>query len=473
MMWFISKRNTMSILGHRRAHFLTLFAKKPAKWAFLAFLIVFGVFACFKTTQAVEGNPLTYNEVWTYAEDGSLILNFTAKKDFTTDWGDGTWGSVLQNPFYLGGVYPYGKFRAYSTDFQAISGYTKVLLGTLELFTHMDDNDLYYDTEYFYQDQNYTAYFLNPDPQWKPYAGGGYKTIADLLDYTNTADGSVRNLNNEVNLDAESVLTLYELDEGVVYEFNVPFSEPPSDDITISDPVSGSTKSSAFTMTADFKNATGYNQIMFIFENWDASSTCPDYGTAEWTTEYPLYFNYQSAPYFSPTISTTTASTTIYVDELVAGNYNCNKCYFIDGGGAMSEPFCHDYTLTISQYNSATGTPSHYTQIDEWAGFYSENSDKWATSTELFNSLAVVIDPVMVWIGNLSLSFSSLFDASTTANKGQEYGEAIPVLRGYLVLIDGFFGGAPISGVFFFYILISLLVIVFKLITGLIHLIKP
>jgi hypothetical protein len=473
MMWFISKLNIKLILGHRRARFLTLFGKKPAKWAFLAFFAVFGVFACLKTTQAVEGNPLTYNEVWTYAEDGSLILNFTAKKDFTIDWGDGTWGSVLQNPYYLGGIYPYGKFRAYSPDFIVIGGHQKVFLGTLALFQHMDDNDLYYDTENFLQDQNYTAYFLNISPLWQPYETGGFDTIADLLDYTDQNDGSVRNIGNEVNLDAESILTLSELDGGTWYEHDVAFSEPPSDDITISDPVSGSTKSSAFTMTADFTNADGYNQIMFIFENWDATSTCPDYGTQEWTDEYPLYFNYQSAPYFSPTISTTTASTTIFVDELIAGEYNCNKCYFIDGAGAMSDAFCHDYTLTISEYISATGTPSHYTQIDEWAGFYSENSDKWATSTELFNSLAVVIDPVMVWIGNLSLSFSSLFDASTTANKGQEYGEAIPVLRGYLVLIDGFFGGVPISGVFFFYILISLLVIVFKLITGLIHLIKP
>lgn len=250
---------------------------------------------------------------------------------------------------------------------------------------------------------------------------------------------------------------------------------PPPDPVNIVSPVSGSTVNTEFTMTATYSGASGYDRLMILFEDWDASSTCPTSTDPTYDYEYQNYFNYQSFPYFSPQFSTSSGTTTIAVADLTAHTFKCVRCYFInETSGATSLPQCPQYTLTVGTTIPPSGQPpSYYFPIQSWPAYYASSTDKWATSTALFSSWADTLQPMTLWIGNLALSFKEMFNASTSEAAGRQYGEAIPTARGYLSIVNNFFAGLPVGEIYIFYLLTALVVIVFKMISAIIHLIKP
>jgi hypothetical protein len=250
---------------------------------------------------------------------------------------------------------------------------------------------------------------------------------------------------------------------------------PPPDPVNIVSPASGSTVDAEFTMTATYSGASGYDRLMVLFEDWDASSTCPTSTDPTYDYEYANYFNYQSFPYFSPQFSTSSGTTTIAVADLTAHTFKCVRCYFInETSGAISLPQCPQYTLTVGTTISPSGyPPSAYFPIQSWPAYYASSTDKWATSTALFSSWADTLQPMTLWIGNLALSFKEMFNASTSEAAGRQYGEAIPTARGYLSIVNNFFAGLPVGEIYVFYLLTALVVIVFKMISAIIHLIKP
>lgn len=239
----------------------------------------------------------------------------------------------------------------------------------------------------------------------------------------------------------------------------------PPNYITITYPESGSSTSTAFTMNLEYENAELYNKIMILFEDWDASSTCPIYGDENYWDEYNAYFNYQSFPYYSPVLATSTGMTIIAVSGLAQGNYICSRCYFInENTGAISDEQCEGYTLTISAYIPPEGIPSYEISLPLWADYYAEHNDKWTTSTEFFNSVAGFFEPILRWGGNTILSFKNYFNPQIALERGTELGNAIPTLRGYVESIDDFFGSLPVSYMLLFYLISQMIVLVFKVV---------
>lgn len=251
---------------------------------------------------------------------------------------------------------------------------------------------------------------------------------------------------------------------------------PPFPYLTIDSPASGITKATAFTMEITYEaTTTEYNQLMIIFEDWDASSTCPVYGTSQWETEYPLYFNYQSLPYFSPIFSIGTAgTTTISISDLVSGDYRCVRCYFINGAkDIISSEKCKAFTIEILTYIPPPDIPDLYLPFQNWSDYYASNSERFTTSTPLFENWADTFEPLINWIGSTILSFQIYFDVDVAAAKGVEMGNAIATARGYVESIDDFFGGLPLSAVFIFYLITAIVVIVYRLVRGLLTIIVP
>jgi len=251
-------------------------------------------------------------------------------------------------------------------------------------------------------------------------------------------------------------------------------AEPVLPSLDITSPADDSILSEAFDIIGTYSNATSTWKTMIIFEDWDASSTCPVYGTEQYETERWLYFNYQSLPYFSSAFATSTGTTTIAVSDLPAGNYRCIRCYFInESTGQISDEVCTGYNLVVNVSIPFEEMPEYTYPFADWSAYYSSSTDKWATSTALFSSLANAVAPLINWVGNLSVSFHSILSTTTASAYGTQFGNAIPILRGYLVVVNNFFGGLPVAEIFLFYIIVAVLVLIYKLIHSFITLIKP
>jgi len=429
---------------------LILIRKLP-KWTIallIALILFFGWFVF-----AITGDPLTMNEVITYEADGLFIFQFTAEKSFEVEW-ELVSGRCQQKP-----VSGYQKFYFYVADF--LGTYKTGFFINKNHLTIFKDAGNCAQTEYYTAGLNYTAYLVD-----------GNNLIIPTDDVATIKADRLRDNDEEPNIDEESNFTLAAEDGGTQWTRNFYLTFPPT--INIVSPTDGSELTTFFNMTIFYSFAGSFERLMIIFENWDEASTCPINGSAEWETEYPLYFNYQSFPYFSPVFSTSTGTTTISVSDLAPQNFKCVRCYMIlESTGEISDELCPEYNINVLTYIPPENLPSYYFPISDWADYYATHTDRWATSTELFTNWAAAVEPMMIWIGNLIISFQDIFNASSSAARGAEYGNAIPVARGYLATIDNFFGGLPISTTFLFYLITALVVIIFKLISSVINLIKP
>jgi hypothetical protein len=245
----------------------------------------------------------------------------------------------------------------------------------------------------------------------------------------------------------------------------------PSFDIT--SPADDSILSEEFDIIGTYSNATSTWKTMIIFEDWDASSTCPVYGTEQYETERWLYFNYQSLPYFSSAFATSTGTTTIAVSDLPAGNYRCIRCYFInEDTGQISDEVCTDYNLIVNVSIPFEPLPKFNYNSANWEDFYASSTDTWGTSTALFSGLAHSVAPLLNWVGNMSITINTMFATTSGGAYGTMFGAIIPTARGYLPIFDDFFN-LPISDIFYFFIKVWLVLIAYKMLVRVFTMLKP
>ena len=107
-----------------------------------------------------------------------------------------------------------------------------------------------------------------------------------------------------------------------------------------------------------------------------------------------------------------------------------------------------------------------------WTDYYSSISEKFATSTNLFNNITGSFTPIINKMGAFMLYIDEYFDISGATFKGSELGLAIPKARGYLETIDDFIS-LPLSGFIVFFLLTMAVVVCYKVILVIIKLLKP
>lgn len=134
----------------------------------------------------------------------------------------------------------------------------------------------------------------------------------------------------------------------------------------------------------------------------------------------------------------------------------------------MSAELCQGYGIIIPNTLPPAGIPTFYTG-QNWATFYSAHTEKWATSTELFASLAGKAAPILSWVGNFTADFKNLFNNASSSAMGTQLGQAVPTARGYLTIINSWFGYLPVSEIFIFYLLSALILIVLKIVLMIWH----
>lgn len=230
----------------------------------------------------------------------------------------------------------------------------------------------------------------------------------------------------------------------------------------------------AFDLEGNFDlKGEDWERIMVIFEQWHASSTCPEYASEDWETEYSNgWFISQSMPFFDVLTSTTTGNFSILVDDLRTGTQNCTRCYFINEvEGTISTEKCQGYSLVITA-DISPETAEFYYPFLSWQNYYTTSSEEFATSTPLFENMANALTPIINKMGDFILYAKDYFDSTEAMAKGNELGQAIPKARGYLEMIDDFIG-LPLSSFVIFYFLTMAVVISYKVILTIIKLLKP
>lgn len=174
--------------------------------------------------------------------------------------------------------------------------------------------------------------------------------------------------------------------------------------------------------------------------------------------------------YFSK-IQIYNANNTFWIDDFIVGNiaepfsscggglylqfcYNAEDCAV--AGGYWRNNFCYEESENVSDFES----------------YYAEHSN-FDTPTIFLSSLVSVSTPVIDTIGNFLTTFEKNFVIASATEKGYLFGSAIPQARGYLDIINDFFGGLPIGELLMFFIVVILLVAVVRLVSKLINIIKP
>jgi len=268
----------------------------------------------------------------------------------------------------------------------------------------------------------------------------------------------------------------YTIASGGTAYFDSFWTEPEDSTVEITYPPSETATSTIFTLEGNYNLlAEEWSRLMVIFERWESSSTCPDYGSEEWEDEYNQgWFLYQSMPFFSESFIDPTGQFSIEVNDLRTGNYNCVRCYFINEiDSTLSTEKCPNYSLEVTADISDYQWPEYQFPFESWSGYFDDHSEKFPTSTELFESVANAIAPITDRIGDIILYVKSYFDPDQAVAKGTELGQSIPKALGYLSQFDDFTGGLPVASIFIFYVLVLAIIIAYKVILQIIKLIKP
>jgi len=397
--------------------------------------------------------PLTTGEVFTYEQDGLFIFKFTALTSFSVEWKEES--GVCQQELIVG-IAP---FYSVAIDFS----------GTFKIAEFLEKRNIGFFAETgscilietYTAGKTYTAYLVDYNNKFS--AGNSIETIKE---------NSLRDKNKEPDIDEESIFILAELYNEIQYTDNFYLTFQPEIDIIY--PLDESEIIGTFEMEIDFWRAENFDRLMIIFEDWDIGSSCPLKSDPNYQAEKDVYFNNESLPYFSNFLATSSGTTTIKIDNLEIGNYNCNRCHFVnETTGLISENLCRGYRLDVLTYIPPVDVPDYYLPISEWSDYYTEHSERYPTSTPIFTSMAETFTPLITWVGNTILFFNNYFDPEIAGNRGEEIGNAVRKARGYLESIDDFFGGLPISTIFIFYLITTILVIVYRLVRGILTIIIP
>ena len=136
--------------------------------------------------------------------------------------------------------------------------------------------------------------------------------------------------------------------------------------------------------------------------------------------------------------------------------YCDNETACLDYGGYWYNDFCYEAQLDILDFNT----------------YYQEHSD-FDTPTSFVVSLAGFVAPFLQTAGNFLETFKNNFVITQATEKGYLLGSAISQARGYLDIINDFFGGLPVADMLLLFIIVIVLISVSRLVIKLIHIVKP
>ena len=166
----------------------------------------------------------------------------------------------------------------------------------------------------------------------------------------------------------------------------------------------------------------------------------------------------------------------IRVAGVPAGEYEIFFAFmdYSDPENVYIPPLSIPITIVVgspSEFEPGETPPPIFNILDP-ASYYTANSN-YASSTLLFDNLSGAIKPVVLKIGDYLTFFGSKFDPDTAKETGEAMAGGVLIVRAYADNLNTFFGDLPISQALFFYLLLLVVVAVFRIVKNLINLIKP
>lgn len=394
---------------------------------------------------------------------------------------DGSWGVINSggnNGRYLtyDSSFPIsGSSFSFSFDYKFVSsnGYFNLFnFKDLEEYSELREryNEIHYNT--YAQGEWHTIRF---DFTWDVglVAYTSFDTyVDDVLAFSDSEENN--GYPSEIFMFRFEILGLYQAGSSLALDnFKMYMPPLPPASINIVSPLAGTELTEDFNIIGNYDlKGEDWDRVVIFFEEWNVLSTCPVFGTEEWWEEFYLgWLHFSSISYFSEDIILSeTGDFLIPIQGLTDGNYNCNKCKFFNTELELfSTEKCQGYNLIYGDIIVPDIPP---VPVSNWTEYYSSVSEKFPTSTPLFNSITGSFSPIINKMMNFSLFVKEYFDVGEATSRGEDLGGAIPKARGYLEMIDDFIG-LPLSGFIIFYILTMAVVISYKIILAIIKLLKP
>ena len=95
------------------------------------------------------------------------------------------------------------------------------------------------------------------------------------------------------------------------------------------------------------------------------------------------------------------------------------------------------------------------------------------STTPLFNTLTGAVSGMITNIGQSLADFAGKFSLTDAKSTGEQLASSVLIMRSYVAGLNSFFGELPVGEILVLYLIVFVLVILFRVIKGLINLIKP
>lgn len=151
-------------------------------------------------------------------------------------------------------------------------------------------------------------------------------------------------------------------------------------------------------------------------------------------------------------------------------------CFYGTGacGQGLECQFCEDQTTCETAGCFWYGTFCWFEtkpSIFSWTNYYNDYGD-YETPSAWVNDVATASQSFFESVGGLLATFKNSFDLQSAYQNGKDFGNAIPIARGYLATLNDFVGVLPIGNFFLFILIFMLAIGVFRMVRALIQLIK-
>ncbi len=172
--------------------------------------------------------------------------------------------------------------------------------------------------------------------------------------------------------------------------------------------------------------------------------------------------------FFQQALETTTGNIDLRISGVPAGDYELGFSFYKAGFGG--DYYITDTEIPISIVSAIPfELPDTQEQPPEFFSpispeyIYQEYSN-YATSTVLFDTLTGALKPIITTLGDNMVFFTAQFEQDRAKETGQNIGGAIIVVRTYASNINAFFNDLPVSEVLFFYLILLVVVAIFRII---------
>jgi hypothetical protein len=199
-----------------------------------------------------------------------------------------------------------------------------------------------------------------------------------------------------------------------------------------------------------------------------------DYLKIDYVSSNGYIFTTVGAKYIQ---NTTSGNFSIPISGVPAGTYDF-YIYFEGGGfdnyvGAVIHniKIVKDIPQALPTGETTPTVPIYPT--NDAQTYHAEYCTYGTDTTPFFNTLTNAVGGIVVNIGQNLADFANKFNLTDAQNTGTQMADAILTMRTYLGSVNSFFNGLPVAQILILYLIVFVLVILFRIIKGLINLIKP